>query len=140
EPLDYAIFCCALAFLQDKSPDEQFLLSEMCREIQEEYPAEPGIDWTLYIHRKALIRALKKLMDFGLLRTIDGELARFDRNEEQEVLYEATEYGRYFMRTFPSDLLSMDNWQEILEAEQNPDPELNRRHRVYRKLFFSPGV
>lgn len=140
EPLDYAIFCCALAFLQDKSPDEQFLLSEMCREIQEEYPAEPGIDWTLYIHRKALIRALKKLMDFGLLRTIDGELARFDRNEEQEVLYEATEYGRYFMRTFPADLLSMDNWQEILEGEQNPDPELNRRHRVYRKLFFSPGV
>lgn len=140
EPLDYAIFCCALAFLQDKSPDEQFLLSEMCQDIQEDFPAEPGIDWTLYIHRKSLIRALRKLMDFGLLRTIDGELARFDRNEEQEVLYEATEYSRYFMRTFPTDLLSMNNWKEILDADRNPDPELDRRHRVYRKLFFSPGV
>lgn len=140
EPLDYAIFCCALAYLQDKSPDEQFLLSEMCTDIREDFPAEPGIDWTLYIHRKSLIRALRKLMDFGLLRTIDGDLARFDHDGEQEVLYEATEYGRYFMRTFPADLLPLDHWSGLMEAEANADPELERRHRVHRKLFFSPGV
>ena len=107
EPMDYAIFCCALSFLEGKSVDEQFLLSDLCQEIQADYPGEFALDWTLYIHRKSLIRAMKVLMDFQIIRAIDGDIGRFDHNEEQEVLYEATVYSRYFMRSYPDDFVKL---------------------------------
>lgn len=140
EPVDYAIFCCALSFLEGKSADEQFLLSEMCQEVQADYPGEFKLDWTLYIHRKSLIRAVKILLDFQLIRTIDGDIGRFDHNEEQEVLYEATIYSRYFMRTFPDEFIHYNHWDELLKDDWKLNQEDERRKRVYRKLFFSPGL
>lgn len=140
EPMDYAIFCCALAFLEGKSVDEQFLLSDLCQEIQASYPGQFELDWTLYTHRKSLIRAIKVLMDFHLICTIDGDIGRFDYDEEQEVLYEATVYSRYFMRSYPDDFISYTHWQELLEEDWRQNQEDERRKRVYRKLFFSPGL
>ncbi len=90
-------------FLEGKAVDEQFLLSELCQEIQADYLGDFALDWTLYTHRKSLIRAMKMLMEFQLIRTIDGDISRFDQNEEQEVLYEATIYSRYFMRTYTDE-------------------------------------
>jgi uncharacterized protein (TIGR02678 family) len=140
EPMDYAIFCCALSFLEGKSVDEQFLLSDLSQEIQAEYPGDFPLDWTLYVHRKSLIRAMKVLVDFQLIRTIDGDIGRFDHNEDQEVLYEATLYSRYFMRTYPDDFSSYQDWNELLEEDWKLNQEDERRKRVYRKLFFSPGL
>jgi len=140
EPMDYSIFCCALSFLEGKSVDEQFLLSEMSQEIQAYYPGEFPLDWTLYIHRKSLIRVMKLLMDFQLIRVIDGDIGRFDHNEEQEVLYEATIYSRYFMRSFPDDFASFQHWSELLKEDWKWNQEDERRKRVYRKLFLSPGL
>ncbi|MBF8417181.1 TIGR02678 family protein [Heyndrickxia coagulans] len=140
EPMDYAIFCCALSFLEGKAVDEQFLLSEMCQEIQNDYPVEDGLDWTLYLHRKSLIRAVQALMEFHLIRTIDGDISRFDTYEDQEVLYEATVYSRYFLRSFPDDFTSYADWTGLLEEDWKQNQEDERRKRVYRKLFFSPGL
>ncbi|MDQ0157471.1 uncharacterized protein (TIGR02678 family) [Robertmurraya andreesenii] len=140
EQMDYAIFCCALSFLEGKSVDEQFLLSDLCQEIQADYPGEFELDWTLYIHRKSLIRAIKILMEFQLIRQIDGDINRFDQNEEQEVLYEATLYSRYFMRSYPDDFLGYTHWDELLSEDWKLNQEDERRKRVYRKLFFSPGL
>jgi uncharacterized protein (TIGR02678 family) len=140
EPMDYAIFCCALSFLEGKSVDEQFLLSDLSHEIQADYPGDFPLDWTLYVHRKSLIRAMKVLVDFQLIRTIDGDIGRFDHNEDQEVLYEATLYSRYFMRTYPDDFSSYQDWQELLKEDWKLNQEDERRKRVYRKLFFSPGL
>jgi uncharacterized protein (TIGR02678 family) len=140
EPMDYAIFCCALSFLEGKSVDEQFLLSDLCQDIQADYPGETRLDWTLYIHRKSLIRAVKILMDFQLIRQIDGDINRFDYNDEQEVLYEATLYSRYFMRSYPDEFVSYSQWRELLKEDWKLNQEDERRKRVYRKLFFSPGL
>jgi uncharacterized protein (TIGR02678 family) len=140
DPIDYGIFCCALSFLEGKAVDEQFLLSELCEEIQGDFPSESRLDWTLYIHRKSLIRAIKVLMDFQLIRAIDGDIQRFDHNEEQEVLYEATTYSRYFMRSYPDDFTSYSHWRDLLEEDWKLNQEDERRKRVYRKLFFSPGL
>lgn len=140
EPMDYAIFCCALSFLEGKSVDEQFLLSDLCQAIQGDYPGEFELDWTLFTHRKSLIRAVKVLMDFQLIRTIDGDIQRFDHNEEQEVLYETTVYSRYFMRTYPEDFKSYMHWNELLLEDWKLNQEDERRKRVYRKLFLSPGL
>jgi uncharacterized protein (TIGR02678 family) len=140
EPLDYAIFCCALSFLEGKAVNEQFLLSELCQEIQSDYPGDFPLDWTLFTHRKSLIRAVKSLMDFHLIETIDGDIQRFDHNEEQEVLYEATVYSRYFMRTYPDDFSTYQDWTELVRDDWKLIQEDERRKRVYRKLFFSPGL
>lgn len=140
EPMDYVIFCCALSYLEGKAVDEQFLLSELTQEIQNDYPGEFPLDWTLYVHRKSLIRAVKVLMEFKLVRTIDGDIGRFDQNEEQEVLYEATIYSRYFMRTYPEDFSDYQHWSELLKDDWKLNQEDERRKRVYRKLFFSPGL
>lgn len=140
EPMDYAIFCCALSFLEGKSVDEQFLLSDLCQDIQADYPGDFDLDWTLFTHRKSLIRAVKVLMNFQLIRTIDGDIGRFDHNEEQEVLYEATVYSRYFMRSYSDDFNTYSNWRELLEEDWQLNQEDERRKRVYRRLFFSPGL
>lgn len=140
EPMDYAVFCCALSFLEGKSVDEQFLLSELSQDIQADFPGDLPLDWTLYTHRKSLIRAVKVLIDFQLISTIDGDISRYDHNEEQEVLYEATVYSRYFMRTYPDDFTSYRHWEELLNEDWKLNQEDERRKRVYRKLFFSPGL
>ncbi len=139
-PMDYGIFCCGLAFTENCSVDEQFLLSDICEDIADIYPGEFGLDWTNYNHRKSLVRALKQLVGMGIIKTIDGDVELFASNEEQEVLYEVTVYARYFMRSYPDDLFQYDSTDEILQSEWKRHEADARRKRVYRKLFFSPVV
>src|SRR5690625_2491583 len=40
EARDYAILCCALAYTENRSVDEQFLLSDICEDIRDIYPGE----------------------------------------------------------------------------------------------------
>lgn len=140
EPMDYAIFCCALSFLEGKAIDEQFLLSEFCDSIRADYPGDIPLDWTIYTHRKSLIRAVQVLTDFKLMKTIDGDVNKFDQNQEQEALYEVTIYSRYFMRSYPEDLFHYRNWEDILSEEWKLQGDDERRKRVYRQLFMSPVI
>lgn len=140
EPMDYALFCCGLAFTESRSVDDQFLLSHICEEIKELYPGEMDLDWTVYTHRKSLIRAMHKLVDLGILKVVDGEIDEFHKDEEYEVLYEVTIYARYFMRNYPDQLFHYQTSDDILESEWKRHTQDARRKRVYRKLFFSPVV
>ncbi|MTH54254.1 TIGR02678 family protein [Bacillus mangrovi] len=139
EPMDYAVFCCALAFSERRSVDEQFLLSDLTEDVQEMYPGEFPLDWTNFQHRKSLVRALKKLMELKLIKAVDGEIDLFAASEEEEVLYEVTVYARYFMRSYPEDLFRYETIEEILVSEWSRQQD-ERRKRVYRKLMFSPIV
>lgn len=138
--MDYMIFCYALAFIEGKSIEEQFLLSELCEEIRAIGYEQIALDWTLYQHRKALIRVMKVLVDFHLIETIDGDVQRFDHHEEQEVLYEVTIYSRYFMRVFPEEFANFEHVEQLIEADRKWMSEDERRKRVYRQLFTSPAV
>ena len=137
-PRDYAIHCCLLAFLERKSVDEQFLLSEICEYLSVEYPSHMTLDWTNYEHRKSLIRVLNVAASFKIIRIVDGEIAAFIQNEAQEVLYEVPVIARYFMRSYQKDLVKFNSLQDILNEEYSKDSSEYRRHRVYRKLFLSP--
>lgn len=140
EPMDYAIFCCALAFTESKSVDEQFLLSHITEDIQEMYPGDLPLDWTNYRHRKSLVRALKQLDELKLIRAVDGDVDLFAMSETEEVLYEVSVHARYFMRSYPEDLFNYETIQDILTSEWSRQKEDERRKRVYRKLMFSPIV
>jgi len=139
-PMDYAIFCCALAYMEQKGIDEQFLLSDLAERIQELYPGEMPLDWKNYQHRRALVRALKQVLELRLIKTIDGNLEQFQVNDDEEVLYEVTIYSRYFMRSYPDDLYQFDSMEELLMQEWSRQPDDQRRKRVYRKLILTPFV
>lgn len=140
EPMDYMIFCYALAFIEGKGIDEQFLLSELCDEIRAIGYEQMELDWTLYQHRKSLIRVMKILVELHLIETIDGNLQRFDHHKEEEVLYEVTVYSRYFMRTFPEEFTNYENKEQLIASDWQLISEDERRKRVYRKLFTSPAI
>lgn len=140
EPLDYMVFCYGLAFIEGKGVDEQFLLSELCEEIRTIGFQEIKIDWTMYQHRKSLIRVMKILIELHLIETIDGNLQRFDHHEEEEVLYQVTIYSRYFMRSFPEEFTQYQRVQQLIDDDQKFISEDERRKRVYRKLFTSPAL
>ncbi|MDC3414689.1 TIGR02678 family protein [Aquibacillus sp. 3ASR75-11] len=140
DPMDYAIFCCGLAFTERRSVDEQFLLSNIAEEIMEMYPGEFPLDWTNYKQRKSLVRALKKMVELHIIKNVDGDIDMFVANDEQEVLYEVTVYARYFMRSYPDDLFMYQTTREILDTEWKRHEADTRRKRVYRKLMFSPVV
>lgn len=138
--MDYMIFCYALAFIEGKSIEEQFLLSELSEEIRTISYEQIELDWTLFQHRKSLIRVMKVLVDLHLIETIDGDVQRFDHHEEQEVLYEVTIYSRYFMRIHPEDFTSFHNAEQLLQFEHQLTTEDERRKRVYRQLFTTPAI
>src|SRR5690606_22033769 len=140
EPMDYAIFCCALAYTEQKVVDEQFLLSDLAERIQELYNHEIPLDWTLYQHRRSLVRALKQMLELRLIKTVDGNLDLFQSSEEEEVLYEVTVYSRYYMRSYPDDLFKFKTIKELQEQEWMRHQEDQRRKRVYRKLIMTPFV
>ncbi|UOR13490.1 TIGR02678 family protein [Halobacillus amylolyticus] len=140
QSMDYAIFCCGLAFTERRSVDEQFLLSDITEDIRDLYPGEFPLDWTNYQHRKSLVRALKQLVELRIIKTVDGDVDLFANNEGEEVLYEVTVYARYFMRSYPDDLFQYKTTREILDSEWERHQTDARRKRVYRKLMFSPVV
>ncbi|WP_121640177.1 TIGR02678 family protein [Virgibacillus sp. Bac330] len=141
EPRDYAIFCCALAFTENRTVDEQFLLTEICEDIKDLYPGDLPLDWTNYHHRRSLVRVIKQLEKLSILAVVEGEVDHFALNEEHEVLYEVTVYARYFMRSYPKDLIHYQSKEEILQGEWDRHEAVDgRRKRVYRKLLLSPAV
>ncbi len=140
EPRDYAMFCCALAFTENRSVEEQFLLSDICEDMKDLYPGDIPLDWTNYNHRRSLIRVIKQLQHFAILKVVEGEIDQFALDDGQEVLYEITVYARYFMRAYPKDLFSYASSEEILREEWKRHEQDARRKRVYRKLMLSPVV
>jgi len=140
EPRDYAIFCCALAYTENSAVDEQFLLSDICEDIEDMYPGDIALDWTNYNHRRSLVRVIKQMEKMTIIKTVEGEIDQFTMNEEEEVLYETTIYARYFMRSYPKDLTDYASKEEIIESEWERHEADARRKRVYRKLMMSPVV
>lgn len=142
-PRDYAIFCCGLAYLENRTVEDQFLLSEFITELEEIYPGMLPLDWTNYQHRKSLVRAMNQLIDFKCIREVDsasGGLEYFAHSEDQEVLYQATIYSRYFMRNHANSLKECSTIEEILQMDWEENQKNTRQQRVYRELIFEPVV
>jgi len=143
EPMDYAFLCLLLAFLEEKGPEEQFVLSNITEHIQASYEGGEKVDWTLYSHRRALVRALMFAAKYGILKVNDGEQERFSDDRSIEVLYENTGISGYFLRSFGRELGDGMDPEALLESELfsgDADRGSFRRHRVYRKLLLSPAV
>jgi uncharacterized protein (TIGR02678 family) len=143
ERMDYAFYCLLLVFLEDKGAGEQFVLSEITEFVQAAFPGKEKADWTLFRHRRSMVKVLRFAVELQLLQVDDGNETGFMDSAETEVLYESTGLSRYFMRTFTGNILHYTSLEDMengewLEADR--DRGRVRRNRVYRRLFMSPAV
>lgn len=139
---EYAFLCILLMFLEDKDAQEQFILSQLTEYIAANMPGEP-VDWTLFTNRRRLIKVLRFAVAQGLLDVTDGSDNAFMDNESGEVLYENTGASGYFMRSFTHDIMEYTSPEDFGESDWfdvNEDRGMARRHRVYKRLLFSPGM
>ncbi len=140
---EYAYLCILLAFLEDKGAGEQFVLSEISEYIESNFPGEEKCDWTLFRHRKYLVRVLKFAVGLGMMRVDDGYEGDFLDSEDSEVLYQSTGVSRYFVRNFTGNIINYESAKDIQDGEwfdMDKDKGRIRRNRVYRRVFMSPGV
>ena len=143
DKMEYAFLCLLLAFLEDKSAEEQFVLSEVTEFIQGTWSGEEKVDWTLFRHRKSMVNVLRFAADSGIIKTNDGDEGEFMGSSETEVLYESTGLSRYFVRNFTGNMLNYTSYQDIENGEWldvDRDRGKIRRNRVYRRIVMSPAV
>lgn len=138
---EYAFLCMVLMFLEEKDAQEQFILSQMTEYISAQMPG--GADWTLYANRRKLIRVLRFAVKQGMILVTDGSDDVFMDSSQGEVLYENTGASRYFMRNFSNDIMGYTKPEEFGESEwyeMDEEKGIIRRHRVYKRLLFAPGM
>ncbi len=138
----YAFLCILLMFLEEREAEEQFVLSQITEYVSANMP-EGSVDWTLYSHRRQLIRMLRYAVSQSLIRVTDGSDVAFMDGQDGEVLYENTGASRYFMRNFSRDILTFEKPEDFMESDWfqvDEDRGIARRQRVYKRLFFSPGM
>lgn len=139
---EYAFMCVLLMFLEDKDPEDQFILSQLTEYIAANLPGEP-IDWTLYTRRRHLVKVLRYAVSQGMLHITDGSDDVFMDEASGEVLYENTGASRYFMRSFSRDIMEYQKPEDFQESdwfEIGEERGIVRRHRVYKRLLFSVGL
>ncbi len=140
--LEYSMLCVVLMFLEDKSAEEQFVLSELTEYLQVNHTPEK-LEWTVYNNRKSLIKVIKFCLKNNLMKATDGEEEQFARDADTEVLFEVTGISRYFVRSFTRDIMGYSSLSDFEKSEYiNVDEDRGqvRRHRVYRKLLLSIGM
>ncbi|MDD3306090.1 MAG: TIGR02678 family protein [Acetobacterium sp.] len=141
--MEYVLLCQLLMFLEDRSRDEQFVLSEITEFIAGNPIAKEKIDWTLFSHRKHFIKVLRFAQELGLMHVNDGDDQKFAQDDGTEVLYESTGLSRYLVRHFTADINDFKSVRDMENAEWgdlNADRGVIRRQRVYRKLLMEPVV
>ena len=137
-PMDYALFCLSMAFIEDLEVETPFMLDELIHSLDLLAPSELVIDWTNYNHRKSLVRVIKQLIEFRLIENIQGEATQFEQSEvNQEVLFVTTVQARFFLAQAPHPYTAYDNfdafWQDIQEHRG-----LEMNQLLYQRLMMEP--
>lgn len=140
EPMDYCLLCALLLFLADLDDGAPFLLSSLTKALGTFLAEIKPVDWTQFLHRKALVRVLQYAQETGLVVAYDGNSAGFGGDQNQEVLYENTGLSRHFPVHFGRDTLQCRSIEDFEALSGEGDNTERRRHRVYQQLALSPGV
>ena len=142
--LSYVFFCYVLMFLEEREPDEQFILSQITDYIKSQPKEKEPVDWTVYQQRRALIKVLEFCKEEGLILVSDGDDSGFVGSESAvEVLYENTGASKYFVRRFAFDITqvtSLKAFEQVDWQSDDADRGIIRRYRVYRRLLLEPIV
>lgn len=142
DTLDYCLLCALLLYLSDLDDGEQFLLSYLTEAIEHFMTQYRAVDWTKFLHRKALVRVLRYAQEMGLLLVYDGNSDGFGSDQNQEVLYENTGLSRHFAVHFGRDILhcqSIADFEAFSWEGEEAERGRQRIHRVYQQLTLMPA-
>lgn len=142
DTMDYCLLCALLLYLSDLDDGEQFLLSYLTEAIEHFMSPYRAVDWTKFLHRKALVRVLRYAQEIGLLLVYDGNSDSFGSDQNQEVLYENTGLSRHFTVHFGRDILhcqSIADFEAFSWEGEEAERGRQRIHRVYQQLTLTPA-
>lgn len=139
---EYQILCYVLIFLEDKEPEDQFILSHLTEFVQIHLEVDEKY-WLKFSHRKMFVNVLKFCIKEQLFIQDDGNTEGFIQSENAEVLFENTGLSRYFMRNFVSDIFENQLPEDFMKEEWvglEQDRGIVRKQRIYRRLMLSCGI
>ena len=137
DELDYVFLMALFAFLETKTFEDGFLLSNLSEDIKKFLLNIYEIDWKERYQRESLARALMYAQEAELIKVRDGDLTDFEKSEEGEVLYESTPLIRYQFRNFSKRIEDFQDTSDMLLDGLDGE---NKRHTLFRKLYFEPVV
>lgn len=136
--LNYALFCCCMAFVEGLEAETPFMLDELLRDLDLIVPEEMHVDWTNYNHRKGLIHTLKKMAEFQLIEIIQGETDGFEQSVgNQEILFVTTIQARAFLARAPQSYTEYADFQEYWQDYQ-ASLALEGNQLLYQRLMMEP--
>lgn len=139
---EYQIFCLILVFLEDRSDEEQFVLSDLTEFVALQLNKGENY-WVNFKARKMMVNVLRYCIESQLIVQDDGSADAFMSSESTEVLFENTGLSRYFMRHFMTDIFQCETPSDFMQDEwldDNQDRGNSRSQRIYRRLLLAPGL
>lgn len=139
---DYILYMLVIMFLEDKTKDEQFILSDLTLFITNTLATIENknmiIDFKDYSTRKSLINVMKYMIKLGAIKQIDGNDMLFKDSVEVEVLYENTGVSHYIVRQFKEDIFSYKEPIDFLNTIDTDEVLNKKRYYTYRTLLYYP--
>jgi uncharacterized protein (TIGR02678 family) len=141
----YVLLCLTLAVLERS--ERQTVLRQLAEGIAGEFASNPEIqtcgisfDLTVRDHRRDLVEVIKCLIEFGILRRLDGDEQQFISSEAHDVLYTINTAALAVMlnvRRGPSTIATelVDIRIQTMLDEFLPDTEEGRNRRIRVRLF-----
>lgn len=136
--MDFVLYACVLAFMEEKGEDQQFVLRELLESIKAYYPGEPDtISWSDHGVRTSLIRVIKTLEQERLLLMFDRTIDQFRDNEDYDLLMQVSNGLRHAIRQTRGSLSEHSNMNSLREAFHQEEIEEGMicEQQIWRRLF-----
>lgn len=135
--MDYVLLMHAMAYIEEQETNAYFLLNELIESIERDLPEDYHLEWTNYLHRKSLVRVLKKLIDLAILEVIQGEIELFEQNEDRNILYTITTQSRYLLGKTPDAFVKYEDFDDFWQEIQNNQLE-DSNQALFTQLMCEP--
>lgn len=136
--IDFVLYACVLAFMEEKGEDQQFVLRELLESIKAYYPGGPdAISWSDHGVRTSLIRVIKTLEQERLLLMFDRTIDQFRDSEDYDLLIQVSNGLRHAIRQTRVPLSEFSNMILLREALHQEEIEegILCEQRIWRRLF-----
>lgn len=136
--MDFVLYACVLAFMEEKGEDQQFVLRELLESIKAYYPGGPdAISWSDHGVRTSLIRVIKTLEQERLLLMFDRTIDQFRDSEDYDLLIQVSNGLRHVIRQTRVPLYEFSNMILLREALHQEEIEegILYEQQIWRRLF-----
>lgn len=136
--IDFVLYACVLAFIEEKGEGKQFVLHELLESIKAYYPGGPeAISWSDYGVRTSLVRVIKTLEQERLLLMFDRTIEKFQDSEDYDLLLQSSNSFRHAIRQTRVPMSEFNNTLLLREALHQEEIEegIICEQQIWRRLF-----